>query len=253
MGDVREELLPCPFCGERSGFDQWPCDWIDGSGSNAIRCAVCHGAAPMKAWNRRALSARAAVPEPIWVQALRKEVLLSAMKTTFSLTRDELSFLLDAAPQPAGEDEKVGAFGQRFIDGMGWAVPCSQAAKYVNDLRKTALAMAAAEVGQYVGAGPHGIADEPALSAPADINSPPEFPDNCVDSSAPADVEALADEIGTESRKSGGVRLWEFSAVELREFARRLSSVQHGNHSENPKSSFSEGAQQAGGGKDGAA
>lgn len=43
---------------------------------------------------------------------------------------------------------------------------------------------------------------------------------------APADVEALADEIGTESRKSGGVRLWEFSAVELREFARRLSGAQ---------------------------
>ena len=36
-----------------------------------------------------------------------------------------------------------------------------------------------------------GTPPEPAPSAPAPINSPPEFPDNCVDSLAAADVEAL--------------------------------------------------------------
>lgn len=46
-------LLPCPFCG-KSNFDQWPCDWLDGSGANVVRCAWCHGAAPMDVWNRRA-------------------------------------------------------------------------------------------------------------------------------------------------------------------------------------------------------
>ena len=76
---------------------------------------------------------------------------------------------------------------------------------------------------------------EPAPSAPAEgcgalcINACNGGPCRLAQESpptAPADVEALADEIGTESRKSGGVRLWEFSAVELREFARRLSGAQ---------------------------
>lgn len=82
----------------------------------------------------------------------------------------------DAAPQPeaaqtAGEVEEVGAFGERFIDGMGWAVPCSRAAPYVAAMRKAALAMAGKEAGAYVGAGAHGIPDEPAPSAPADVEA----------------------------------------------------------------------------------
>lgn len=46
------ELLPCPFCG-KSNQDRWPCEWLDGTGANVIRCAWCHGAAPAKTWNRR--------------------------------------------------------------------------------------------------------------------------------------------------------------------------------------------------------
>ena len=84
--------------------------------------------------------------------------------------------MLAAAPQPeaaqtAGEAEEVGVFGERFIDGMGWAVPCSRAAPYVAAMRKAAFAMAEKEAGAYVGAGAHGIPDEPAPSAPADVEA----------------------------------------------------------------------------------
>lgn len=48
-------LPPCPFCGH-SDFDQWPCEYIDASGANVVRCARCHAAAPMKVWH--ALSAQ---------------------------------------------------------------------------------------------------------------------------------------------------------------------------------------------------
>ena len=75
------------------------------------------------------------------------------------------------AAQPAGEAEEVGVFGERFIDGMGWAVPCSRAAPYVAAMRKAAFAMAEKEAGAYVGAGAHGIPDEPAPSAPADVEA----------------------------------------------------------------------------------
>lgn len=50
-------LLACPFCG-KSDLDQWPNEWLDGSGANVIRCAWCHGAAPAKTWNRRALQSQ---------------------------------------------------------------------------------------------------------------------------------------------------------------------------------------------------
>lgn len=54
MADV--ELLPCPFCGH-TDQDRWPCEWLDSSGANVIRCAWCHGAAPAAdVWNRRALA-----------------------------------------------------------------------------------------------------------------------------------------------------------------------------------------------------
>lgn len=47
LGDL---LPPCPFCGH-SHFDQWPCEYIDASGANVVRCAHCHAAAPMKVWH----------------------------------------------------------------------------------------------------------------------------------------------------------------------------------------------------------
>lgn len=47
LGDL---LPPCPFCGH-SNFDQWPCEYIDASGANVVRCAHCHAAAPMKVWH----------------------------------------------------------------------------------------------------------------------------------------------------------------------------------------------------------
>lgn len=49
------ELLPCPFCGKEA-MDQWPNETLDASGDNCVRCAWCHGAAPMNTWNRRALT-----------------------------------------------------------------------------------------------------------------------------------------------------------------------------------------------------
>ena len=48
-------LLPCPFCG-KAAMDQWPNETLDASGDNCVRCAWCHGAAPMNTWNRRALT-----------------------------------------------------------------------------------------------------------------------------------------------------------------------------------------------------
>lgn len=48
------ELLPCPFCGMDNALDQYPSDFLDGTGANVVRCAWCHGAAPLKTWNRRA-------------------------------------------------------------------------------------------------------------------------------------------------------------------------------------------------------
>ena len=48
-----EDLHDCPFCGSKGPFDQYPCEWLDGTGHNVIRCAMCHGAAPMTTWNRR--------------------------------------------------------------------------------------------------------------------------------------------------------------------------------------------------------
>lgn len=68
VGEVVEpmtgDLLPCPFCG-KANQDRWPCDWLDGSGANVIRCAWCHGAAPMNVWNRRIAppSAHVGVPK----------------------------------------------------------------------------------------------------------------------------------------------------------------------------------------------
>ena len=49
-------LLPCPCCG-KPDLERWPCAWLDASGENVVRCAWCHCAAPMSAWNRRASTA----------------------------------------------------------------------------------------------------------------------------------------------------------------------------------------------------
>lgn len=65
-----------------------------------------------------------------------------------------------AAPQPAGEDEPGCDDCDAYEGEGGHCLMC----------------------GKDLSAPP-----EPALSAPADINSPPEFPDNCVDSSAPVE------------------------------------------------------------------
>ncbi|WP_049427093.1 hypothetical protein [Stenotrophomonas maltophilia] len=69
-GRVRlgDGLRPCPFCGH-SDFDQWPCEYIDASGANVVRCAHCHAAAPMKVWH--ALSAQ---PSPGGQDALHEAV-----------------------------------------------------------------------------------------------------------------------------------------------------------------------------------
>lgn len=108
---------------------------------------------------------RASAPEVTHPDDLAVDLFATAMKA-----------MLAAAPQPeaaqpAGEAEEVGVFGERFIDGMGWAVPCSRAAPYVAAMRKAAFAMAEKEAGAYVGAGAHGIPDEPAPSAPADVEA----------------------------------------------------------------------------------
>jgi len=50
MVRLGDGLPPCPFCGH-SDFDQWPCEYIDASGANVVRCARCHAAAPMKVWH----------------------------------------------------------------------------------------------------------------------------------------------------------------------------------------------------------
>lgn len=50
MVRLGDGLPPCPFCGH-SDFDQWPCEYIDASGANVVRCAHCHAAAPMKVWH----------------------------------------------------------------------------------------------------------------------------------------------------------------------------------------------------------
>ena len=107
----------------------------------------------------------ASAPEVTHPDDLAVDLFATAMKA-----------MLAAAPQPeaaqpAGEAEEVGVFGERFIDGMGWAVPCSRAAPYVAAMRKAAFAMAEKEAGAYVGAGAHGIPDEPAPSAPADVEA----------------------------------------------------------------------------------
>ena len=64
------DLLPCPFCG-KSNQDRYPCEWLDNSGANVIRCAWCHGAAPMTAWNRRTAppSAPVGVEGGAWTDA----------------------------------------------------------------------------------------------------------------------------------------------------------------------------------------
>lgn len=69
LGDA---LRPCPFCGH-SYFDQWPCEYIDASGANVVRCARCHAAAPMKVWH--ALSAQ---PSPGGQDVLTSELLAHA-------------------------------------------------------------------------------------------------------------------------------------------------------------------------------
>ena len=59
------ELLPCPFCGKSNALDQYPSDFLDATGANVVRCAWCHGAAPLKTWNRRAALTREAPTEAV--------------------------------------------------------------------------------------------------------------------------------------------------------------------------------------------
>lgn len=123
----------------------------------------------------RVISALAAAPIPQQPEAdgdlvLVERGLLGAACSAIDKKRDApkvVEALRKITMSPAGEDDKVGAFGERFIDGMGWVVPCSRAAAYVGAIRNAAFAMAEKEAGQYVGAGSHGIADEPSPSAPS--------------------------------------------------------------------------------------
>jgi hypothetical protein len=75
-----DELEPCPFCGRGKPFDQWPCEWLDGSGANVIRCAWCHGAAPANVWNRRTHHATIADMAKRLEAAERKVSRLTAMR-----------------------------------------------------------------------------------------------------------------------------------------------------------------------------
>ena len=53
---MAEKMSPCPFCDHSGPFDQWPCEWLDATEANVVRCPMCHGAAPAATWNRRHLA-----------------------------------------------------------------------------------------------------------------------------------------------------------------------------------------------------
>jgi hypothetical protein len=53
---MAEMMTPCPFCSHSGPFDEWPCEWLDKTEANVIRCPICHGAAPAATWNRRHLT-----------------------------------------------------------------------------------------------------------------------------------------------------------------------------------------------------
>ena len=127
----------------------------------------------------RALSARAAVPEGWHAALVKAEAALADIGDADREPGDDVAWcerraaealpavraMLAAAPQPAGEAEP----GCDECDGYdGFGGHCLMCGKDLSS-------------------------PEPAPSAPVAINSPPEFPDNCVDSSAPADVEGLCD------------------------------------------------------------
>ncbi|HGM6773282.1 TPA: hypothetical protein ACKQAW_003891 [Stenotrophomonas maltophilia] len=106
-GRVRlgDQLRPCPFCGH-SDFDQWPCEYIDASGANVVRCARCHAAAPMKVWH--ALSSQ---PSPYSVFDL--EGMLAACVPGGDIAdpqviADNIRRWFAAQPSPGGQDALLG-------------------------------------------------------------------------------------------------------------------------------------------------
>lgn len=106
-GRVRlgDSLRTCPFCGH-SDFDEWPCEYIDASGANVVRCARCHAAAPMKVWH--ALSAQ---PSPGGQDALdcigriEEAIEFRVPHDIYAAVHGELAELKAAlaARQPVGE------------------------------------------------------------------------------------------------------------------------------------------------------
>ncbi len=131
-GRVRlgDGLPPCPFCGH-SDFDQWPCEYIDASGANVVRCAHCHAAAPMKVWHD--LSAQ---PSPGGQgDVLDLDRVLSLADVHAEESREDGVRLLDrggllafaqdvatvlAARQPVGEHGE----GDEFLAGVCVALQC---------------------------------------------------------------------------------------------------------------------------------
>ena len=95
------KLLPCPFCG-KSNHDRYPCEWLDGSGANVIRCAWCHGAAPMNVWNRRA----ALTQQPAAVDGAMVVRYKAAMRNSIGKRPDDAirDALTAALAQPGGSD-----------------------------------------------------------------------------------------------------------------------------------------------------
>lgn len=108
---VAGELRPCPFCG-KSNQDRYPCEWLDGSGANVIRCAWCHGAAPMNVWNRRT-----APSAPVGVEAAlriaHRHLDMDSMRV--SHCKDAAAIEAALSQQPAAVDEAIATASDRDL------------------------------------------------------------------------------------------------------------------------------------------
>lgn len=256
MGDVRQELLPCPLCGNNVNDDEgcFPASkdrgWRIRCGNPSCTASVVHDsrAEAIRAWNRRPLSARAAVPEGYFVAPIVPSAAMQMAGTAGTcpsetwacmaqqaIAESQFATLLAAAPQPnatctcpSGDGSlrhpcpaHPTAATQPASEAVTWTNPAPHASAPREPTRNAAVSV---ESG---GCAPPIIA--PAPSAPAPINRYPEIPDNCVDSLAAADLEALATSIGVYTPADPSCRSdgwWAFTAADLHDFARCLSGAQ---------------------------